>query len=345
MNRLEQEIREQPQAMSRLLTTGWSDVQAIAQKIRARAPRQVLIAARGSSDNAAIYAKYLLGSKNRLPVALATPSLYTYYQATPRLGDTLVIGISQSGRSPDIVAVLADAREQGMFTLAVTNDSASPLAEAAHGVIDLRAGDEKSVAATKTYTNELLAVAMLSAALGEDHEMRAMLDTAPQAVGETLGLDALISTRAERYRYVQHVSVIGRGYNYATAFEAALKIKELTYTATTPYSSADFMHGPIASIGAGGCTLVIAPDGILNVDMDALVAELKQCLAELIVISDREALLGQAHLPLHLPAGVPEWLSPITAVVPAQLLAYRLAQARGLDVDQPRGLRKVTETR
>ncbi len=345
MNRLELEIHEQPQVLQDLLAAGWADVQAIAQEIRRRGPKQVLIAARGSSDNAAVYAKYLLGAKNRLPVALASPSLYTYYGVAPRLSDTLVIGISQSGRSPDIVAVLADAREQGMATLAITNEPESPLAQTADAVIDLRAGEEKSIAATKTFTTELLAVAMLSAALAEDEGMHAMLDSVPQAVTDVLTLDETIARRAERYRYVEHVTVIGRGYNYATAFEAALKLKELTYTTTTPYSSADFMHGPIASMGVGSCALVIAPSGALDADMDALLAELTRRSAELIVISDREALLSQASLPLPLPDRLLEWLSPIPAVVPAQLLAYRLAQARGLDVDQPRGLQKITETR
>jgi len=256
-----------------------------------------------------------------------------------------VMGISQSGQSPDIVAVLADAREQGLPTLAITNDAASPLARAADAVIDLRAGEEKSVAATKTYTTEPLAMAMLSAALAEDEAMRTQLESAPQAVADALTLDAVIKQRAERYRYLEHITVLGRGFNYGTAFEAALKLKELTYTTTTPYSSADFMHGPIASLGSGSCALVIAPSGVLNADMGGLLAELEGRGAEMIVVSDREMLLCRANLALRLPAGTPEWLSPLPAVVPAQLLAYRLAEARGLNIDAPRGLQKVTETR
>jgi len=345
MNRLEIEIREQPDVLTGLLAQGWPQVQAIAAALRQRNPRHVLIAARGSSDNAATYAKYLLGAVNRLPVAMAAPSLYTYYGAPPRLCDTLVIGISQSGRSPDIVSVLDDARQQGQPTLAITNNTVSPLAAVADWTIDLRAGDEKSVAATKTYTTELLAVAMLSVALAGDDERHAELAGVPALVRQALALDDIIRQRAERYRYVGHVTVVGRGYAYGTAFEAALKIKELTYTATTPYSTADFLHGPIASVGAGSCVLLVAPGGVLDADMTALLQALQERNAELIVISERKELLAAAHLGLRLPAGVPEWLAPLVAVVPAQLLAYRLAEARGLSIDQPRGLNKVTETR
>jgi glucosamine--fructose-6-phosphate aminotransferase (isomerizing) len=345
MSRLEQEIYEQPQVLSTLLAEGWPQVQSIAQELRRRAPQHVLIAARGTSDSAATYAKYLWGSVNHLPVGLAAPSLYTYYGTPPRLSDTLVVGISQSGMSPDVVSVLVDARTQGMPTLAVTNDTASPLAAAADWVIGLRAGEEKSVAATKTYTTELLAVAMLSAALAANEAMRAQLEGVPQAVAQALKLDDIIRVRAERYRYVEHITMIGRGYNYATALEAAIKVKELTYTATTPYSSADFLHGPIASIHAGSCALVVAPSGVLDAAMTSILDDLAQRAAELIVISDREELVSRAHLGLRLPAGLPEWLSPIVAVIPAQLLAYRLAEARGLNIDAPRGLQKVTETR
>ncbi len=345
MNRLELEISQQPEALQRLLAQGWPQVQAIAEELRRRGPRFVLLAARGTSDNAGVYAKYLWGSVNQLPVALAAPSLYTYYGMPPRLTDTLAVGISQSGQSPDIVSVLVDARTQGMPTLAITNNPASPLAATADWVIDLHAGEEKSVAATKTYTTELLAVAMLSAALAQDDSMHAQMDAVPNAVAGALSLDDTIRLRAERYRYVGHVSMIGRGYNYATALEAAIKLKELTYTPTTPYSTADFLHGPIASIGEGSCVLVAAPTSVLDADLDAVVADLDQRGAELVVISDRAALLSRADLPLRLPISLPEWLSPIAAIVPAQLLAYRLAEARGLNIDQPRGLHKVTETR
>jgi glucosamine--fructose-6-phosphate aminotransferase (isomerizing) len=340
------EILEQPQVLRGLIETGYAEIAAIAAEIRARGVRQVLIAARGTSDNAATYAKYLLEIANGLPVALAAPSVYTLYERSPRLHDTLVVAVSQSGRSPDIVAVVADARRQGMLTLAVTNAPGSPLAAAAERVIDCRAGEERSVAATKSYTATLAALALLSVALAADDGRYAELRAMPEVVAETLALHvAAMAARAERYRYMEDCAVIARGYNYATAFEVALKLKEMTYSRAQAYSSADFLHGPIAAVAPGYPVVLVAPAGRTLADSRALAEELRRRDAELIAISDDEALLAAAQTPLRLPAAVPEWLSPITAVLPGQLLAYRLALARGLDPEQPRGLRKITETR
>ncbi|MFH1086326.1 MAG: SIS domain-containing protein [Chloroflexota bacterium] len=343
------EIMEQPEVLRRLLADELEPIRATAQFVRAHEVHHVLIAARGTSDNAATYAKYLLGVANGLPGALAAPSLYTLYGSPPRLHHTLVMGISQSGMSPDIVAVLQDARAQGQPTLAITNDPASPLAAAAERTIALRAGPEQSVAATKTYTAELMALALLSIALDEGtpaYDARLQQAAAmPQSVEDALALGAGLAERAERYRYMASCATIARGYNYATALEVALKLKELTYVGATPYSSADFMHGPIAVVERGFAVLVIAPTGATHASLLELLGELRAREAELIVISDRDDALAHAHTGLRLPAGVPEWLSPIVSVIPGQLLAYHLARAKGLDPEQPRGLRKVTETR
>lgn len=339
------EIREQPQVLRRLLECLPETVTALAQEIRARDIDHVLIAARGTSDNAATFAKYLFGMVNRLPVALAAPSMYTLYHSPPKLSRTLVLGISQSGMSPDIVAVLEDARQQGMPTVAITNAPESHLAAAADWVIDLQAGPERSVAATKTYTAELMALAMLSVALARDEKRRRALEQVPEAVEATLTLEDLIARRAERYRYMEQCAVVARGYNYGTAFEIALKLKELTYVGTTPYSSADFLHGPIAVVEPGYPVIVIAPHGEVFAALHELVKELAARQAELLLITDDEALAQQAELPMYLPVSLPEWLSPITAVIPGQLLGYYLALARRLDPDRPRGLCKVTQTR
>ena len=340
------EIMEQPQVLAHFIAAAYDETVGIAAAIRARGIRQVLIAARGTSDNAATYAKYLLAIENGLPVALAAPSVYTLYERAPRLRDTLVVAVSQSGMSPDIVAVVQDARDQGMPTLAITNAPGSRLAEAAEWVIDCRAGEERSVAATKTYTATLAALALLSVALADDAGRLAELRVVPEAVAATLEMQAsVMARRAERYRYMEDCAVIARGYNYATAFEVALKLKELTYSRAQAYSSADFMHGPIASVAPGYPVVLAAPSGRALADARQLAEELRRRTAELVVISDDEALLSTAQTPLRLPAGVPEWLSPITAVVPGQLLSYHLALARGLDPERPRGLHKVTETR
>ncbi|MCS7221612.1 MAG: SIS domain-containing protein [Anaerolineae bacterium] len=346
MSVLEQEIYEQPIAIARLLETTRDAVEKLAAAIREREVCYLMIAARGSSDHAAAYAQYLFAAYNGLPVALATPSLYTIYRRPPRLRHVLVLGISQSGQSVDIVEVVQEARRQGALTAAITNDSASPLAQAAEFVLDLNAGEEKAVAATKTYTASLTMLALLSAALERDEERLACLAQLPQNITRTLELAAeAVERQAERYRYMEDCVVIGRGLNYATAFEIALKLKELTYVVAVPYSSADFLHGPMAIVEPGFPVLVVAPDGEMFPDMLAFLKQLNGRAAEILAISNRMEALELAKTALPLPTGIPEWLSPITAVIPGQLLALHLALAKGLDPDAPRGLRKVTVTR
>ncbi len=212
-------------------------------------------------------------------------------------------------------------------------------------VIDLQAGDEHAVAATKTYTAELAAIALISAALSGTAEQREALLAVPEAVAATLSMNEAVAAIAPRYRYMQRCVVVGRGYNYATAFETALKLKEMTYTIVEPYSSADFLHGPLAMIEQGFPVLVIAPSGVMAAEMADFVRTLQERQAEVIAISDADELLALARVPLVLPSPVPEWLSPITAIIPGQLLAMHLAHTRGNDIDSPRGIHKVTETR
>lgn len=339
------EIHEQPAVLERLLATEWTNVLAIATAIRARGVHWALLAARGSSDHAAIYAQYLLGLRQRLPAALATPSLYTLYQAPPCLEGALVVGISQSGMSPDIVAVIEEARRQGQLTVAITNDPASRLGAAAEYVIPLHAGEERSVAATKTYTAELLAAAMLSAALSADPALLTELQTLPQAVTAVLELNAAITCQVERYRYMTQTVTLGRGLTYTTALEAGLKLKEMTYISANAYSTADFLHGPIAILQPGFPLVAVAPGGHTFPDMLSTIIESRKRGAEPVVISDTQEALDLAQTPLPLPAGIPEWLVPIAAIVPAQLFARALAAAKGHNPDQPRGLQKITETR
>lgn len=342
---LYREIHEQPQVLRTLLDQERQTIQALVADIRRHQIEYVVIAARGTSDNAGRYANYLLGAVNRLPVALATPSLYTIYQRPPKFGHALVIGISQSGKSPDIVSVLIEARKQGALTAAITNFADSDLAQQADHVIALHAGEEHSLAATKTYTSELMVIALIGAMLAEDAEMLAAIETAPDAVAKVLEIRDTVAQIAQRYRYMRDCVVIGRGYNYASAFELALKLKELTYTIADPYSSADFLHGPLALIDHGFPVIVIAPSGVMLPELAAFIQVLRQREAETIVISDDQATLDLARIPLPLAATLPEWLSPITAIVPGQLFGLYLAAARDYDPDHPRGLRKVTETR
>ena len=339
------EIFEQPEILANLLTSQWKQVGEIAAALCKHPPQYVFLAARGTSDNAGRYANYLWGSMNGWPVALATPSLFTYYQAPPNLKGALVVGVSQSGMSPDIVSVIDEGRRQGCLTLAITNAAGSPLAQAADFVIDIQAGVEAAVAATKTYTSELMAVAMLSAAMRQDEEMQRSLAQVPGWARQALAQDGRIAEMAQRYRYMSRCVVIGRGYNYATAFEWSLKLKELTYTVAEPYSSADFKHGPIAMIDRGFPVMAAAPSGKVFDDTLALLHRLRSThLAELMVISDRSEALALAQSPIHLPEGMPEWVTPLAAILPAQLFAYHLTLAKGYDTEAPRSIHKVTET-
>jgi glucosamine--fructose-6-phosphate aminotransferase (isomerizing) len=342
---LYQEIHEQPAVLQRLLETQKETINELARTIRQRDISHVIIAARGTSDNAGRYAQYVLGAQNRMMVTLATPSLFTIYQRPPRLDNALVLGISQSGKSPDIVAVLAEAKKQGALTAVLTNVPHSDLGQQGDVVVDLSAGEETAVAATKTYTSQLAAIALLSATLANDSDLFNELEKVPNAVKATLAMQEPIAQIAPRYRYMERTVVIGRGYNYATAFELALKMKELTYTIAEPYSSADFLHGPLALIDQGFPVIVIAPSGKMLPEMGAFMHTLRQRQAEVIAISDDADTLTLARIPLALPVVMPEWLSPITAILPGQMLAMNLAHARDFDVDSPRAIQKVTETR
>ena len=345
MSQVEKEIREQPEALGRLLKDGRESAERIADAVRAFAPRFVVIAARGSSDNAARYAQYLFGAHNRLPVCLATPSLFTYYEAPPSLAGALVVGVSQSGQSPDIVAVVESGRKQGALTLAITNRPHSPLSAAAEHTLPLLAGEERAVAATKTYTTQLCALAMLSAALEGSEARWAELFGVPGLVDRAIALNAGMDGKVARYRYAEHFAVVGRGFNYATAFEVALKMKETSYLVAEPYSPADLLHGPVAMIDRGFPVLLVAPSGRVLSDVAQLAGQLEQRSAEIVAISDDAGVLGRARVALPLPGDMPEWVSPMVAVVPGQMFAVALARTRGLDPDQPRGLNKVTETR
>lgn len=339
---LGEEIASQAEVIAGLLERELARVEQMVAALPAFS--YALIAARGTSDHAATYAQYCWGAVARKPVALATPSLHTLYNAPPLLEQALVVGVSQSGQSPDIVSVLEEGRRQGRPTLAITNDGASPLAAAADHVLELHAGPERSVAATKTYTAQLVAMAMLGAAWSGDaarlHELRRL----PEALAATLAQVEGVAARAERYRYAEHCLVIGRGFNYATALELALKLKELTYLMADAYSSADFRHGPIAAVAQGTPAILVMPRGAVFADMLDLAHELRARGAELLVCSDAPEALELATTPLPVAGDLPEWLSPVTAIVPGQTLALQLALARGLAPDTPRGLQKVTLT-
>jgi glucosamine--fructose-6-phosphate aminotransferase (isomerizing) len=341
---LEREIAEQPEILEGLLQEESTHIARIAGAIRAFDPAFIHIAARGTSDNAARYAQYAFGIEARLPVALAAPSIHTLYGAQPRLGRALVIAISQSGRSEDVRQVVEDARRQGALTISLTNEPESPIAQAAEHHIWLRCGVEKAVAATKTYTAQLMSIAMLVTAVTGSTAMAEALHQVPGGLRATLTRAEGVAAWAQRYSYAPQFAVVGRGYNYCTAFEIGLKVKELNGLTCEQYSEADFRHGPIAIVQPRFPVIVVAPQGSSYPLMTDLLDRLKERGAERLVIADEQQLPPGEQF-LTLPPGIPEWLSPICAVAPGQHFAMRLAESKGLSLDQPVGLTKVTVTR
>ena len=342
---LERELAEQPEALARLFDRQRGQATQIAELLRRSDVQYILIASRGSSSNVARYAQYLLGRAHRVPVAFATPSLYTLYGQPPRLDGALVVGISQSGESPDVNAVIEEARAQGRPTIAITNAPSSPLGTAVDAVLAIEAGAEQSVAATKTYVNSLGAVALLFATSTGDEEAIAELARVPEQLARQLDRSRDASAQIDRLGAVEGGTVIARGVNYGTSFEIALKIRELSGLLFEAYSAADLMHGPVAAISPGWPVIAVAPTGPALWSVEESLRSVAARGARSIVIADDERVLRRGEVQLPLEPGVPEWLSPLLAVVPGQFVALRLSQLRGVDVDRPLGLSKVTLTR
>jgi glucosamine--fructose-6-phosphate aminotransferase (isomerizing) len=290
---LDTELREQPAALARLLELQGDRVRELAAALRREDVRYIVIASRGSSSNAARYALYLLGRAHRVPVAFATPSLYTIYEQPPRLDGAFVIGISQSGASPDVRAVVEEARRQGRPTLAIVNDAASPLALAADAVLPLEAGEERAVAATKTYLNSLGAIALLFSALAADGDAdaRAELERMPEQLARQVELSFAEPPRLDAHLAADGATVVARGINYGTAYEIALKVRELSSLLVEASSPADLLHGPIAAIREGWPVVVVAPTGPALESVEEVLAPLRERGARLIVVSDAPGLL------------------------------------------------------
>ncbi len=338
---MSQEIREQPQAWERLLTQGRANIDAVAAQIADRRPRFVLFAARGTSDNASLYGKYLVEILLQLPAGSVSPSTMTTYGSRPKLQDVLLISVSQSGGSPDLVKSVEVASECGALTLAVTNNPGSALARAAELHIDILAGPERAVAATKSYTAQLLALYLLIEHLaGGEGSAAAEL---PALGREVLTQEDDVAQHAARYRFAQRLVVTGRGYSSATAQEAALKLMETSYVSAQAFSGADFMHGPVAVIDDSVPVIAINSPGIGGDAMADVLGRLAAEHADVLCIG-RGSAANPAWPVLALPQHTPDQLSPILEVVPLQQLALHLALERGADPDTPRGLRKVTRT-
>lgn len=335
------EIAEQPAAWRTLLGEGSAQLDAAARVIRDASPRFVLLLARGTSDHAATYAKYLVEIRHQRPAGLVSPSTMTAYGARPDLRDVMMIAVSQSGGSPDLVRTLEVARAQGALTVAVTNNPASDLALGAVVSLDVMAGTERAVAATKSYTNQLLALyLLLERARGSDGA--AALDL-PRLGCEVLLHEDELAYAAVRYRFAQRMVVTGRGYSYPTAREAALKLMETSYVSAQAFSGADLMHGPLAMLDPDVPLIAVISQGVGGDAMRQVQQRLRDTGADVFCVGSPSAvaLMGRG---VALPDGVPEELLPLLEIIPLQQLALHLALERGVDPDVPRGLSKVTET-
>lgn len=338
------EILGQPATLEAMIRQEGAKIAGIAKAAAARKPAFFMLVARGSSDNAALFGKYLFEAHAGVPTVLAAPSIFTVYKKKPALKNGVVIGVSQSGQAPDIIEVLREARKQGAFTIAITNTRNAPICDVADETILLRAGKEKGLAATKTYTAQLMSMLMLSAGFTDDARLSSDILAIPEQVEKTLVVEKDISELSERYRYMEHCVIVGRGYNYSTVKEAALKLMETCYVVAQPFSTADFMHGPIAIAGIGFPTFLCAPAGKMLPQLREMCASLNDKGLETIVISPDKKCLDLAVRAIKMPVSPREIISPMVNIIPFQFFAHYLSGARGLDPDKPRFLNKVTRT-
>jgi glucosamine--fructose-6-phosphate aminotransferase (isomerizing) len=340
-----EEIRQQPAALEKTLRGELRRFERFKRTLQKRKPRLIVLCARGTSDNAAQFGRYLIEITSGIPVSLAAPSIYSLYNAELDLRDVLVVAISQSGESTDTNLVIERARAKGALTIGITNEPSSTMARLAEQVFLVRAGREKSVAATKTYTGQVLMLYLLAWALGGAIRIDDLWRL-PEWVNLGLALEPQIAQLSERYRFMDHAVVVGRGLNYATAFEFALKMMETCYVVAERFSSADFLHGPIALVEPNFPVFLFAPSGVTWPSIGEMIDKLRGLKAETVVITDRgnRDAPGKATRTISLPRKLNELFTPIPYIVPAQIFAASLAAQKGLDPDRPRTLSKVTQT-
>lgn len=342
-SRMMEEILEQPDALARTFQAERAHALALRSFVRRRTFRLIVLVARGTSDNAAQFGRYLFELTTGIPVSLAAPSIHTLYGAKLDLRQALVIGISQSGAGLDINVVLEAARRQGAYVIGITNEAGSPMTRIVDDVFLVRAGRQRSVAATKTYTGQLMILYLLAAALGDGVTLQGA-SRVPAQVQRVLRRRSEIAALAERYRYMRHCVVVGRGLNYANAFELALKLMETCYVVAERFSSADFLHGPIALVERDFPVICFLPPGPTRRDISKLLRRLARMHAETLVIAPEHDPLPLASRVMRVPGEIPELFTPIPYIVPGQIFAAELARVKGLDPDQPRSLQIVTQS-
>lgn len=343
MSLMLQEIAQQPEVLERTLAAETPKVARFGRFLAARDIRLIVLVARGSSDNAALFGRYLLEITSNIPVSLAAASVHTLYRAKLATRNTLVVGVSQSGEGTDINFVLERSKKAGAYTLGITNEARSTMAGLVDEVFLIRAGRERSVAATKTYTGQLLMFYLLASALRQGRGLE-KLSQLPELADRALRLAPAIQSMVERYRFMDHCIVVGRGLIYANVYELAIKLMETCYIVSERFSSADFLHGPVAMVEKDFPVIVFAPRGKTFKDMLRLTQQLSKLKAETLVISSEAPILKRATRGIQMPSRIEDFLAPIPYIIPGQLFAAMLAAVKGLSPDRPRSLKKVTKT-
>ena len=342
MTNMELEIMSQPAAVRHAAEVNAGVIAGFAEAIKARGVKQIVVAARGSSDNACNYFKYLCEIYAGIPVSSAAPSVITLYDGALDLSQTAVIGVSQSGAAADVIAVVERARSQGGITAAITNNKDSALAKAAEYSVFMDVGEEKSVAATKTFTAQMYMLAKIADALSGGKLKD--LDKVPEVIDGTINsAGAAIKAAAARLKDVRSCYVLARGIMYAAAQESALKIQETTYTHARAYAVSDFYHGPFAVVDGNTSVILLAAEGKASRDNTEMLGRLSAAGADVTLISsDKSVSGGNARVDIPVCA---EAIAPFAFVTAAQLLALNVSLSRGLNPDAPRGLKKVTVTK
>jgi glucosamine--fructose-6-phosphate aminotransferase (isomerizing) len=338
-----QEITEQPAALAKTIAEEREKIRRLGQSLRARDVNLIVLVARGSSDNAALFGRYLLEITTGIPVSLSAPSVHTLYKAKLNLKNALVIGVSQSGEGEDINVVLEKARQSGAFTIGITNEPSSAMVHFVDETLLMHGGKENSVAATKTFSGQMMLFYMLSAALAKDSDA-IDYERIPELASRALEQRPAIVELVQRYVFMENCVVVGRGLAYANAYEFALKLMETCYVVAERFSSADFLHGPVAMIERHFPVILFAPPGVMLEGTKDLIARLRELSADTLAITGDLESAAMCSRSIIMPREIDEFLAPIPYIVPAQLFAALLAEAKGLDPDKPRSLSKVTRT-
>jgi len=337
-----QEIAEQPAALEKTIAEERAKISRLGESIKKREIDLIVLVARGSSDNAALFGRYLLEITTGIPVSLSAPSVHTLYQAKLNLKRALVIGVSQSGEGEDINRVLENARGCGAFTIGITNEPSSSMVNLVDETLLMHGGRERSVAATKTFTGQMMLFYLLAAALARDGEIEC--DAIPNLVARALEQKPAIVELVQRYVFMENCVVVGRGLAYANAYEFALKLMETCYVVAERFSSADFLHGPVAMIERHFPVILFAPPGVMLEGTKDLIRRLQELRADTLTITGDIDAASMCSRSIIMPREIDEFLAPIPYIIPAQLFAALLAEAKGLDPDAPRSLSKVTRT-